>query len=201
MHRSSTTILLFAAVAGCSSEKPAASPAWTPVPETALTQSQIGRKANALAARDALFERLMARLTAVVQADGPAAAIAVCQVEASTIAEPVGREKGVRIGRTSDKLRNSNDQPPDWAVSPLANRPTGPTFLAGPDGRFGAILPIRLKVQCLTCHGQTDSIPVSVREALASRYPLDQAVGYAEGDLRGWFWVEVAKESTEAGRK
>ena len=201
MHRSSTTILLFAAVAGCSSEKPAASPVWTPVPETAMTQPQIGQKANALAARDVLFERLTARLTAVVQADGPAAAIAVCQTEASTIAETVGREKGVRIGRTSDKLRNAKNQPPDWAVSPLANRPTEATFLTGPDGRFGAILPIRLKAQCLTCHGPTESIPIPVREALASRYPQDRAVGYAEGDLRGWFWVEVAKESTETGRK
>ena len=201
MRRSYTTILCFAAVAGCSSEKPAASPAWVSVPEMALTQSQSGQRGNALAARDALFERLMARLTAVVQAEGPAAAIAVCQTEAATLAETVGREKGVRIGRTSDKLRNVKNQPPDWAVSPLANRPSEPTFLAGTDGRFGAILPIRLKAQCLTCHGPTESIPVPVREALANRYPQDRAVGYAEGDLRGWFWVEVAKVSTETGRK
>jgi len=201
MRRSSTAILLFAAVAGCTSEKPAASPEWIPVSEATLTQSQIGQKANALAARDALFERLMARLMAVVQAEGPASAIAVCQSDASTIAETVGREKFVRIGRTSDKLRNSKNQSPDWAVSLLANRPTEATFLAGPDGRFGAILPIRLKAQCLTCHGPQESIPIPVREALASRYPQDRAVGYAEGDHRGWFWVEVAKESTETGRK
>jgi hypothetical protein len=200
MRRVSLPTLLFAAVAGCSSESPAPSPAWVPVPETALTQSQVVQKVKALAARDALFERLMARLTAVVQAEGPVTAIAVCQTEAPAIAETVGREKGVRIGRTSDKLRNTRNQPPDWAAASLASRPTEPAFLAGPDGRFGALLPVRLKAQCLTCHGPTEAIPVPVRDALADRYPQDRAVGYAEGDLRGWFWVEVAKESAETGR-
>jgi len=32
-----------------------------------------------------------------------------------------------------------------------------------------------------------------VKEALAARYPKDQAVGYAEGDFRGFLWVEVKK--------
>jgi hypothetical protein len=27
--------------------------------------------------------------------------------------------------------------------------------------------------------------------ALAARYPDDRATGFAPGDLRGWFWVEV----------
>jgi len=193
MIRSITQVIVLTALAGCSPEQPKAPSAWTPVPETALTESQAGQKATALAARDALFERLMARLTAVVQADGPAAAIAVCQNEASGIAETVSREKGVRIGRTSDKRRNPNNLPPDWAVEPVSARPTEPTFFTHADGRFTALLPIRLKAQCLTCHGPRESIPVPVREALATRYPQDQAVGYAEGDLRGWFWVEVPR--------
>jgi hypothetical protein len=201
MQKLTITILFVAAVVGCSSEKPALSAVWTVVPETALTQSQNRQKAIALAAREALFERLMARLTEVVQARGPAAAIEICQSEAPILAETVGREKGVRIGRTSDKLRNTKNQPPDWAVAPLANRPTEPVFLVGPDGQFGAILPIRLKAQCLTCHGPMETIPAPVREALANRYPQDRAVGYAEGDLRGWFWVEAAKDLPETEGK
>jgi len=26
---------------------------------------------------------------------------------------------------------------------------------------------------------------------LAAKYPMDQATGFKEGDLRGWFWIEV----------
>jgi hypothetical protein len=32
-----------------------------------------------------------------------------------------------------------------------------------------------------------------VKEAIAARYPADRAVGYAEGDFRGFLWVEAAK--------
>jgi hypothetical protein len=30
-----------------------------------------------------------------------------------------------------------------------------------------------------------------VTAAHAAKYPKDQATGFKEGDLRGWFWVEV----------
>ena len=179
------------AVAGCSRDKSDASSAWRSVAEKDLTEVQAGQHAVAVAARDALFERLSARLTAVVSKDGPAAAIAVCQSEAPTIAETVGREKNVRIGRTALKLRNPKNQPPEWAASTIAQKPGNPVFFAGPEGKLGTLLPIRLKAQCLTCHGPAETLPPPVRAALSERYPSDQAVGFAEGDLRGWFWVEV----------
>jgi hypothetical protein len=47
------------------------------------------------------------------------------------------------------------------------------------------VLPIRLKAQCLTCHGPTESIPEPVRVALRELYPQDEATGFAENDLRG----------------
>jgi hypothetical protein len=184
-------LLIFMCAVGCSPDRPTDPTAWARVAESELTATQQDQRRRAEAARDALFERLMARLTAVVQADGPAAAVGVCQSDAAGIADAVGREKGVRIGRTSTKLRNPNNRPPAWAESLVANSPGEPTFLAGPNGRLAVVLPIRLKPQCLTCHGPANAIPPPVRAALAERYPDDRAVGYAEGDLRGWFWVEV----------
>jgi hypothetical protein len=56
---------------------------------------------------------------------------------------------------------------------------------------LGALLPIHLKEQCVTCHGPAESIADDVREKLLELYPHDRAVGFKEGDLRGWFWVEV----------
>jgi hypothetical protein len=203
--------IMFFAVAvfncvGCSIEKPTASQqesksssGWSLVAEDTLNPTQQLQQKIAVAAREALFERLMKRLAAVVETEGPAAAIAVCQSEAPTIAQAVGHEKNVRIGRTSDKLRNSKNQPPEWAVSVLKDRPTQAVFLTHPDGRFAALLPVRLKAQCLTCHGPIESIPMDVRQALLQRYPEDRAIGYAEGDLRGWFWVEVPKPPAETG--
>jgi hypothetical protein len=40
---------------------------------------------------------------------------------------------------------------------------------------------------------QRERLDPSVLQALAERYPADRAVGYAEGDLRGFFWAEVPK--------
>jgi len=52
---------------------------------------------------------------------------------------------------------------------------------------------IRVEAPCLLCHG--DPIDASLAAALAERYPADAAIGYAEGDLRGAFWVEVPSDT------
>ncbi|MBS0204581.1 MAG: DUF3365 domain-containing protein [Planctomycetes bacterium] len=54
-----------------------------------------------------------------------------------------------------------------------------------------------LKVQCLACHGPKDQIADDVQEQLTRLYPDDQAVGFNEGDLRGWFWVDVSHPTAE----
>jgi hypothetical protein len=47
----------------------------------------------------------------------------------------------------------------------------------------------------MACHGPSDSLAPDVADALALHYPDDRATGFTEGDLRGWFWVEVPGES------
>jgi hypothetical protein len=32
-----------------------------------------------------------------------------------------------------------------------------------------------------------------VRAVLAERYPADRAIGFANGEIRGWYWVEMPK--------
>jgi hypothetical protein len=46
---------------------------------------------------------------------------------------------------------------------------------------------------CASCHGPADRISPSVRTLLAERYPGDRAVGFTNGEIRGWFWVELPK--------
>ena len=153
-------------------------------------------KAQAVAARDALFLKLSGRLMEVVGSSGPAAAIEVCSKEAPGIAESIGEEHGVKIGRTALKLRNSSNRPPDWAAKLLSDSLIEPKFVTLSEEKAGALLPIRLQGQCMMCHGPKNLISPEVKKQLAEFYPQDQATGFKEGDLRGWFWVEVSTGTT-----
>lgn len=156
---------------------------------------------HALAAKEALFKKLSARLMEAMGNGGPAAAIEVCSREAPRIAERVGQEFGVKIGRTSFRLRNPQNAPPDWVTPLIEDRPKEAKFVDLPEKHTGALLPIMLKVQCLACHGPKDQIGDDVQRQLAKLYPDDQATGFQEGDLRGWFWVDVPGRASDANSK
>ncbi len=134
---------------------------------------------------------LMQALSAGMQ-DGPAAAIDVCSRQAPAIARTLS-VGGVRMGRSSHKLRNPDNVPPDWLAPVLADYASGAAALEPRTvdlgaGRHGYAEPIITQPMCLTCHG-TD-IDAGVQAQLAEDYPGDQATGFAAGDLRGVFWVE-----------
>lgn len=169
-----------------------------PIVITELSPDQEQQKAVAIQAKDALFQKLSSRLMAALQADGPAQAINVCKAEAPAFAEQVKQDLGVNIGRTSFKLRNATNPPPDWADSLVKDRVKGPTFVSLADGKLGAFLPIMLQKKCELCHGPRDEIAEDVLTALETNYPNDQATGFHEGDLRGWFWVEVPADAKPA---
>lgn len=177
-------------VVGCSQSPPAES-SWKPIDPASMSTAQKEQKDHALAAKDAMFSQLMGKLKEELGKGGPAAAISVCQEEAPRIAQQVGADKGVKIGRTALKLRNPKNQPPAWAMDLIVRSVDAPTFLTSSKGEFAALLPIKLQKQCLLCHGSGEQIPAEARNALSQRYPNDQATGFKEGDLRGWFWVEV----------
>lgn len=171
---------------------------------TSLSADQEKQKLVAIAAKDALFKKLSGRLMSVIDSDGPAKAIDVCKSEAPAFGEQIEAEFGVEIGRTSFKLRNTTNGGPDWTASFVAAKVDEPTFVGLPDATLGALLPIHLKQKCTACHGDRDDLADDVREALDLHYPTDKATGFKEGDLRGWFWVEVpvdaiAKGDSDAG--
>ncbi len=149
------------------------------------------RFAAATRAKDALFEALSGRLMEVLQSEGPVAAINFCSQEASAIAATVSTEQGVEIGRTSFKLRNPNNAPREWVKPFVEQRVDTPQHVALENGKLGVVFPIHLNVKCLMCHGGPDEMLDNVKPELARLYPNDQATGFKQGDLRGWFWVEV----------
>ena len=123
---------------------------------------------------------------------GTVDAIAVCRIQAPDIAESLSQD-GIRVGRSSHRLRNPANVPPAWVEPILAAYLAGtadrePRTVPLPGGRSGYVEPIVLQPVCLTCHGEVLADEVAAR--IDELYPQDRAVGFEVGDLRGVFWIE-----------
>jgi hypothetical protein len=133
---------------------------------------------------------LMAALSEGLE-QGPEEALHVCQVRAPELADEASGA-GVRVGRTSHRVRNPANAPEPW-MQPLLDaylaepEEAGPRVVALGGGRVGYVEPIFVQPMCLTCHGDVLAPDVVLR--IAELYPEDEAVGFAPGDLRGLFWV------------
>jgi hypothetical protein len=156
---------------------------------TADSELSVEQRGELLTAKEALFTKLSGKLMAAMS-QGPAQAIAVCRKEATQIAEDVGNEQGVKIGRIGVRLRNPNNTGPNWAAPLIAAKQDTPVFGTLSNGNAAALLPIKLQGQCLMCHGPKEQIAPVIQDQLAKLYPDDEATGFREGELRGWFWIE-----------
>lgn len=170
---------------------------WERVLPDGMTEIQQAQQELMLTAAKALATELMGELSAALAAGDPSAAIGVCQERAPSVAAQVSDTYGLKIGRTSHRLRNPANVAPAWADPYVADLVEDPTYLAGPNGELGGLLPIHLKAACQMCHGPAEDIDQTIQATLAADYPDDQAVGFAEGDLRGWLWVEAPPDEVE----
>jgi hypothetical protein len=199
----SVFVLMVAVVflAGCDRPVPLepAESSWEVIAESDMTPSLQGQLDRAMGAKEALFTALKQRLMEVASEEGPVAAIEVCSKEAAQIAAGVSDEHDLKIGRTSFRLRNRENRPPEWAVDLVANQVAQPTYLVR-DGDLAVLLPIQLQAECVLCHGDKEKLMPAVRDALAENYPQDEATGFKAGDLRGWFWMEVPVGTEDANK-
>ena len=186
------------ALAGCA--RPAEEPAvveettvveWERLLPGLMTETQKAQQELILTATNVLAAELMGELSAALDAGDASAAIGVCREKAPAVAARVSEKYGVEVGRTSYRLRDQTNVAPSWADAYVEDLVEDPTYLGGPNGELGALLPIRLRAECQMCHGPVDEIDEGIAAALAENYPEDQAMDFAEGDLRGWFWVEA----------
>lgn len=159
--------------------------------EAQEAQAPDPRQETAMAAIFDLRDTLLARVMTVARAEGFPAAVAVCYDEAIPLTEEIAQKHGVALGRTSDKLRNPDNNTPSWLSDLTPHASEGPYFTIADSGELRGVAPIRLAEACTHCHGQADKLADGVSAELARLYPNDQATGYAAGDLRGYFWVEV----------
>lgn len=137
------------------------------------------------------------RLSEALGMGGPVAAIAVCRQDAPGIAARLSAESGAQVGRTALRVRNPANVPDALARAVLegfeqavASGTSAPLeyYVAEPNGRARYYKAIITQPACLGCHGPV--LDPMVAETIAQHYPLDQATGFAAGELRGAFVVE-----------
>lgn len=139
---------------------------------------------------------ILRELHAALAEGGPEHALSSCHVDAAGVALQIRQLEGVLVGRTSARLRNPRNAPPAWAADIVARQSGAKArdvegFVVDLGDRVGLLRPIAAQPMCASCHGPADRISPTVKAKIAARYPGDRATGFADGDLRGWFWVEL----------
>lgn len=144
-------------------------------------------------------KQLGGHLKKEMKTNGPVAAIKVCKDVAPAIANTLSLENGWRVTRVTTKPRNvllgtadswereslaafesraaKGEQYPDMVKAEVVDE-SGKAY-------FRYMKPLAIQPVCLACHGSDEQIPDSVKAALDTAYPHDQARGYKAGELRG----------------
>ena len=146
-----------------------------------------------------MHDALIRELTAGLDRGGPEFAMRSCHIDVAGVLQRLGRQEGIAAGRTSHRLRNPANVPPAWAASVVRTHTGGLArdldgFAVDLGTKVGVLRPIAQRPMCASCHGPVEKLSPAVRATLADRYPSDRATGFKEGELRGWYWVEMPKE-------
>ncbi len=145
----------------------------------------------------ATFQQLSARLQAAMASEGPSGALQYCSVAALPLVDSLSAAQGVRIKRTSDRIRAPHDAPDADEqrrlneVLTLLAKGTAPqdippqaVVLVDSVAYYQPIL-IAMPT-CLKCHGAAGSdVDSLTMAAIRKGYPQDAAMGYRVGDFRG----------------
>jgi hypothetical protein len=145
-----------------------------------------------------MHDGLLKELDRGLTQGGPAHAIKSCHLDATWIAQRVGRQEGIAAGRTSDRLRNPLNAPKPWAASIVAANAGRRAkdidgFAVDLGDKLGVLRPIAHRPTCAACHGRDERLEAAIRTELRDRYPADPATGFTDGEIRGWYWVEIPK--------
>lgn len=163
-------------------------------PTAEVSPQEMEQAKNAL---QPLKDQLVDALTGALEEGGPDTAIAICRDQAPRIAAELS-VNGIRMGRTSHRLRNPANAPESWVEPLLAAyledpENTQPRAVRLDDSTIGYVEPIYAMSFCLSCHGP--SIEPALQETIQTLYPDDQATGFRMHDVRGLFWVTLPSEA------
>jgi len=166
----------------------------------AVADSVIIKKGKSIAM--GTFKVLGGKLKAAIKSGGPVAGIDICSSEASKLTDSLSTVYNVTIKRTSLKYRNDNNAPKNsekeilenWQKNIDAGNIIKPNIIRNKNNEITFVAPIKIKHQCIVCHGSDDYVSSDVRLKLKKHYPNDKARNYSEGDLRGAWVITFPKD-------
>lgn len=155
-------------------------------------------QAALLAFADAAKQALGKNLMQALEQGGPTYAVDFCNTRAIPLTDSVAQFHGLTIKRVSNKPRNKANtaslaeaQIMAVLASQHASGSDWTPIFTESDGLQKAYIPITTNAMCLKCHGTPNKeIAPETWAAINTRYPGDQATGYAENQLRGLFVVQ-----------
>lgn len=189
-----TIALLALILSGCAQQK-------APATLTDADKQVYLAKGKALAQTS--FAALSSRLSQAIEQGGIAYAAPFCSVTALPLLDSLSQVNNATIRRTSLKVRNTANQPTRWEKEILlqyeaqakGNAALQPIVKALNDNEVAFAAPITVLPLCVKCHGKPgDTMNAADYEAIKKTYPADQAIGYAEGDLRGMWSIVFERE-------
>ena len=140
------------------------------------------------------FKVFKSNIQKVAAKDGLPGVVGFCHENAKKLADSLGKTHNVVIKRTSHKLRNAKNEPDADSKAVLeeylklqeSHKTMEPVVKKAPDGYVHFYAPIKLKKECLKCHGTPgQDITDEIYKLIKSKYPNDKATGFKEGELRG----------------
>jgi hypothetical protein len=167
--------------------------------ETKVEAAQPKQIEESRAVAKTLATQLGGKLKESINQNGPAQSISVCKEIAPQIAADLSKQTGWQVSRVGTRARNAKTGVPNaWQAEALASftermkngeKADTMEFAQVVTDSTGKHLhyakAIAIQPVCLTCHGPADTIAEGVKARLITDYPLDQATGYKEGELRG----------------
>ena len=140
-------------------------------------------------------------LMKAVKERGAAGAVEFCNTRAIPITDSMAVVLNTKVKRVSDKPRNpintANSEEiayiDGWRIA-KANGEKYPPKITEIENKMVGYYPIEINQTCLKCHGIPEKqITTETLANIKKLYPNDKAKGYAEGNIRGIFVVEMDK--------
>lgn len=155
----------------------------------------------------ATFATLSRNLQGAMQSGGVNEAVNYCKLAAYPLVDSLSEVHDARIRRTAERVRN-----PENAARPhekevlaayqqtlAAGQTPTPRIIHLDEKTVGYYAPIMTMELCLKCHGTVGAeVAATDYELIQQLYPEDEAVGFAAGDLRGIWSIEMSTHSAAA---
>lgn len=179
---------------GCQSgTDQATSSASVPPPPQKVSLEEWRRLADSLTIEQQ--KRILQNLLQAAEREGWGGAVRYCHSAADTLTF----HRGEKISFQRVALRNRN---PKNALADSLDRAAYERFartgenesfvIEVGDGTLRYYRPVYIPMaQCLKCHGKPEDLDGQALAEIRKRYPKDQAVGFAVGDLRGMWKAEI----------